>query len=149
MTVLCELLAVAGCFSYWSPNNLYSFGVANVRVCDSRELWSAVHDAPGVGRLSPSRKLRATGRGARLVDWGDARWRPRANPVRETHVNKLVERTRMFVVEAVAGAIALGHAAAVAADDAELVATLERLDALVYHEATTFLKLPYTGRAAP
>lgn len=53
---------------------------------------------------------------------------------------------RSFTVEAVARILSLARAQALVMEDEDLYAVFERLDALLFHEARHFLKLPYLPR---
>lgn len=53
---------------------------------------------------------------------------------------------RAFVIEAVARVLSLARTQANVMEDDDLLAVLERADALLFHEATHFLKIPYRPR---
>ncbi len=53
---------------------------------------------------------------------------------------------RAFAMQTVAQVLALAINTARATDDADLIASLERVDALHYHEARNFLGLPLEPR---
>jgi hypothetical protein len=61
-------------------------------------------------------------------------------------VPKTVERARMYVVDGLASALAIALSLVHHIGDEDLRASLERIDALLFHEATSFLKLPYVSR---
>jgi hypothetical protein len=55
---------------------------------------------------------------------------------------------RAFTVETVARVLSLGRTQALVMDDEDLYAVFERMDALLFHEARNFLKLPYVSSRA-
>ena len=60
-------------------------------------------------------------------------------------VPKTVERARMYIVDGIASALAIALSLVHHIGDEDLRASLERVDALLFHEATSFLKLPYAS----
>jgi hypothetical protein len=60
--------------------------------------------------------------------------------------SKATVMTRVFAVETVARVLSLARTTAKVLEDRDLLAALERIDALLFHEATSFLKLPFMPR---
>ena len=65
---------------------------------------------------------------------------------KKTKTSKADEMVRVFAMQTVAQVLALAINTAKITGDADLIASLERVDALHYHEAKNFLGLPLERR---
>lgn len=64
----------------------------------------------------------------------------------KTKPSKVDMAVRTFACQTVAQVMAMAMNTARVVEDADLMASLERVDALLYHEAVNFLKLPLMPR---